>query len=500
MCFATRGSRKHLVGRPEHPTTMVPPLCPSPGDDPGDPSRPEDPRHHSRRAVLKVLAVSGLIGLAGCSDGDEPSSSPTGPPTSSPSPTATTDRTDSPTATATEAGWVSAWVETFDGNVVALDERGGQLFATVSDDTQDAGTRLYSLTPDDGAVRWRAAFDGEAFGPGPQEPDEPDDGWGTWLTPDRAYLVTGRRDEWHTVRAVDRASGTRLWSARRERELAVRGIHDGTVYATGREYFVPETTHDTPEDPLVSVVYALDAWSGEARWTDRFRGVADVGVGPAGVAVVHGTRATLVGHDGERRWTAALGGGGLGAFVVGDRVLTVSEGGRRESVVRGFTPDGDERWRLTGPDTYGNDMLLDGERLHLGGRRVLVVEPDGAVAWRDDRPGGWFLRDPATGRVYTRAGRGADAVRAYDADGRERWVFDPPSDNAWPATFTDRAVIATAITGEHASEPFYTTYVVDRTTGEGTELTPQDTIFSMEGVGERVYMAAGRRVHVFEPP
>lgn len=491
---------------------MVPPDRPADSEDSGrssptaasetltGPLDPPTATGRTRRAALRALAATGLAGLAGCAGRDDtPTSGPTGTPTSSPTTTTTTTtRTDPPTAT--EAGWNSVWVETFDGNVVALDERDGQLLATVSDDAEDAGTRLYSLTPDEGSVRWRAAFDGEALGRGPQEPDEPDDGWGAWLTADRAYLVTGRRHEWHAVRAVDRKSGTTRWSAHRERELAVRGVHDGTVYATGREYFVPETTHDTPEDPLVSVMYALDAWTGEARWTDRFRGVADVGVGPAGVAVVHGTRATLLGHGGERRWTTDLGGDGVGAFVEGDRMLAVSESGHDTSVVRGFAPDGEEGWRLAGPDTSGNDMLLDGGRLHLGGRRVLVVEPDGSVAWRDDRPGGWFLRDPAAGRVYTRAGRGADAVRAYSAGGEERWFFDPPSDNAWPATFTDGAVVATAITGEHASEPFYTTYVVDRATGEGTALTPQDTIFSMESLGERVYMAAGRRVHVFEPP
>lgn len=454
---------------------------------------PHDP---SRRTVLGALGAT--LGTAGCLGGQ---STPTRTATRSPVDhhTATVTHgstTGTDAATGTEAGWSSAWVETFDGNVVSLDAHRGTLYAAASRDSRDC--TFCAVDPTDGRVRWRQTVDGEALGPGPNEADEPDDGWGAWFAAGRAHLVTGRHDEWSALRTFDLADGWVAWSLRRDRLLQVRGVVDGTLYATGEELFVPAHTHDTPSEPLTSVVYAVDAATGTVQWTDRFDGVGGVGVGPAGVAVHHGTQVTLLSPDGTRQWSTDLGGEGVRAYLADGVVLTVTRIGE-ETVVRGFDLDGRRLWKHRAPDVSGADALLAGGTLYLGGGSMLAVRPDGRVRWRHSRPGGWFLREPSTGRLYVRGGRAAGSVSAYAADGSHRWTFDPPSTNAWPDGLTASAVLATAITGDQADEPFYTTYVVDPGTGAASKLVAFDSLFAVEGVGETAYLAVGPRIHAFEP-
>lgn len=90
-------------------------------------------------------------------------------------------------------------------------------------------------------------------------------------------------------------------------------------------------------------------------------------------------------------------------------------------------------------------------------------------------------------------------MAAYAPGGGHRWTFDPGTSDAWPATVTDDAVLVTAMTGEHASEPSYTVYALDPETGRGGALTQVETIFAAEPVGSRAYLAAGSKIHAFEP-
>ncbi|MFB6221078.1 MAG: hypothetical protein ABEH90_06530, partial [Halolamina sp.] len=392
------------------------------------------------------------------------------------------------------------WPVTFGSNVVALDEDDGDLFAVLIDDTDMTGT-LVSLAPD-GTVNWDSEFPADEFGNGPDEADEAGWEWSTWVTTERVFLAAGIRHKSWTVRAFRRTTGDELWSFRKERQLAVRDVTPESLLVTAEEMFVPETTHDTPEEPLTSHVYLLDRETGDATRLGSLDGVRGGAATPDGAYLVTVNGVTAFDNAGgseSQRWQRPLSGEGIGVYTHNDRIVTLAKTEDRSEIV-GFGPDSERRWQRQAPETHGSDSLfVDGVLYVGGGDGVVAVRADGTVAWRDDRPGGWFIYDDATGRVYTRSGVAADAAAAYGPDGDWRWTFDPDSKNAWPTTVTDQAVLATAITGDHASEPFYTVYAVDPETGDGSELVGLDTIFSVESVGNRAYFAAGRRIHAYEP-
>lgn len=170
-------------------------------------------------------------------------------PTPPPSPNGIGKSTDLP-------NWTPVWQRTVsEQHVLGLATYDGGIYATLS--TENGPSAVTHLTPTDGAVGWRTELEGEAVtgsyaGYRPMARDK----WGVTLTHESVYSVNGAADsyDWTALHAIDRASGERRWSLRRERRLFVHGVASRTVFVTGLEFFEPEHSHDTPEEPLASIL------------------------------------------------------------------------------------------------------------------------------------------------------------------------------------------------------------------------------------------------------
>lgn len=438
----------------------------------------------SRRRAIE-LAAGALAGTAGCLD------APGGP-----GPAAVGD---GPVTTPSEVpAWRPEWTTRFDGGgVVGLDARDGILYATLSSD--DGPSAVAAVDPADRTVLWRTRSEGEAVGHSHASYRGISRGqWGVTPTADAVYAVAGPAEEreWTALHALDRASGERRWSLRRDRRLGVAGAEDGLVVATGLEFFPPgdrtPVSHQTPDESLLTVVYGLDAADGTVRWTREFRGVADVATGPDGAYVAAGDRLVGLGRDGSTRFTYGEGPS-TRVVAAADRVYYLT-GEDADATVHGVAPGGGADWTL---DVPVHEPVLDGDRLYAGGNAVVAVEPDGTVAWRDDDRGQWLLVDQDEDALYTRAGVRADAATAYDTGGSERWTFDPPSSNAWPEAATDDALVATAITADEGA--FYTVYAVDAD-GRATAAMEREGLFDALGLDGTVYTADGEsRLQAYRP-
>ncbi|WP_336025461.1 PQQ-binding-like beta-propeller repeat protein [Halobellus salinisoli] len=459
----------------------------------------------SRRRFLRfgAGAVAGTLGTAGClgeRGGDAADPTEAAPADASPADDAP-PLDDGPTTRPGDLPeWTPDWTVSFDdSNVLGLDvdeatasgdTDADLLYATLSDD--EGSSAVAAIDPAERSTVWRREMEGEAVGGSHAAYGRiARGGWGVTLTDDALYAVAGAADEreWTALHAFDRASGDRRWTFERDRELAVAGVSEGLVVARGLEFFPPPgvtpTSHQTPEEPLATVVYAIDATDGRLAWKREFTAVRDVAVSSRGACVATDDRLAGLDRDGDDRF--ALDATPATWVEVADDRLFVLSGAGEGATLSGVAPNGDVDWRLDAPV---EELLLDGDRLYAGGEAVLAVETDGSVVWRDDDYGQWLLLAPDGDALYTRSGVGADAATAYDVSGAERWTFAPPSNDAWPEAATADAMVATAITGETADEPFKTVYAVDGD-GEATAARGIDTVFDAIGLDGTAYLADG---------
>lgn len=457
----------------------------------------------SRRETLALLAT-GLSGVAGCigspaaespiaEPSDTPTRTPGSPPASDSGSPTDPDATESATPAADLEPWEAAWKLTVDyAHVLGLDAADSRIYATLSGDRGPSA--VAAVNPDGPAIEWEVPFEGEAVA-GSHAGYRPiaRDGWGVTVTEDSVYAVTGpaEESEWTAVHAVDKKSGEERWSLQRERELAVHGVADGVVVATGLEFWEPDSTHDTPEEPLTSIVYGIDAADGSVRWTTSFDAVADVGVSPEGVFVAAGRRLVGLSLDGRQRFSSVVSvHGGRAVRAAPGRVYYLSDhGGSAE--LDGFDPDGDRAWQHSLPV---HEFLLDGDRLYAGGEAVVAIEPDGTIAWRDDEGyGQWLLLGPDGETLFTRSGVAQDRATAYrTGDGDRRWTFRPPglgSPNAWPVAATPDTAVVEGITAEDANDPFTSLFSVDRDSGVGQNVVGTDPLFDVVTVNGTVVTA-----------
>lgn len=442
----------------------------------------------SRRRTL-ALAAGALAGAAGCLGGPSDSNRTDGP-------ISVTDTDEPRTATETPGErehptpmdlpeWTPEWTMGFDGrHVLGLDVADGLLYATVSSD--GGPSTVAAVYPAERSTLWRTDAEGEAVAR--PYADHASGNWGVTLADDAVYHVAGPADEseWSAVHALDRTSGSRRWSLERERTLGVVGVLDDVVVATAEEFF-PEKgktahSHQTPEDPLSTVVYGLAPGDGSVLWSREFFGVVDVAVAPGGVYVAH--EGGLAGLDaaGETRFDYGRGPS-THVEATADRVYYLT-GEDETGTLHGVAPTGGADWTR---DLPVDELLLADGRLYAGGDAVVRVDADGSVAWRDDAHGGWPMTDPDGDTLYTRAGGMADRATAYDAaTGDERFTFDPPSNNAWPEAATADALAVTAITPWKG--PFNTVYAVDAS-GEATAAREQDGLFEAVGLDGSIFIA-----------
>ena len=444
----------------------------------------------SRRTAIR-LAGAALLPVAGCT-------TRTGGPD---------DRTDSPTAmssggtgrdrrSSTEPEtpaedlpeWTPAWTRTVEErHVLGLDAHDGAAYASLS--SVGGPSAVAALDPADGTILWRTPTPGELEGRTYAAWNDGDDQWGVTVADDRVFAVTGRADrtEWTALRALDRATGEAAWRLRRDRSLAVRGVHDGTAYVTSTEFFDPEHSHDTPEEPLGTRLLAVDAVDGTVRWSREFAGVADVAVATPGVVVAAGTGLTGLAHDGSERFDVDTGTTGTAVAATDDVVFLLGEDGTRGRPVRGYAFDGTREW---GARRRVRDALLDRERgrLYAAGDVTLALEADGAVAWRRAVDGGRpLLVDGAGEALYTRNG-GATAAAFGLPGGDHRWSVDPPERYAWPVAATAGTAVVEGFAEGRAL------YAVGADSGEPTRrrsFGDNATLFTVEMAGEHVLVGTG---------
>ncbi|RYJ13908.1 hypothetical protein ELS19_07950 [Halogeometricum borinquense] len=465
----------------------------------------------SRRRFLG-LGAGTLAVTAGClgtrrSDG---TAAPTNESPATPDSTSESTGDDSSKTPRDLPEWTPDWTLSFDNwHVLGIDVADSTEIATATNTTNATNTgdgllfttlrrdggnsAVAAVDPSDASVRWRTKMDGEAVSGSHAAFQRIARGqWGATLTAETVYSVAGNADEreWTELYALDRSNGERRWSLKRDRKLAVAGVSDGLLVATGLEFFPPpnETpvSHQTPEEPLTTVVYGLDVTDGAVRWTREFTAVRDVAVGPEGIYVAAGDRLLGLGRDGETQFT--VDDGPAKWIEVADERLFFLAGEGDGATLHGVAPNGDGDWKH---DVPVEELLLDGDRLYAGGDSVLAVDADGTVAWRDDNYGQWLLLDPDGDTLYTRSGVRADAATAYSTAGEKRWTFDPPSNNAWPEAATADAMVATAITADDSDDLFKTVYAVD-SAGEATAAFGRDTVFDAVGRDDTVYLADGQ--------
>lgn len=446
----------------------------------------------SRRRAIQ-LAGGVLVGLAGCTSAPPGTpGSPTDSPTTSPTdnPDGTPTPTDEPPATTTPDDpdpWSPAWtIDVPEGQVIGLDRRGDRVYAALSNEGGPSAVAAIDVAGQQ--LDWRTPLTGEAVSASHVAYRPISRGqWGVTPTESTVLAVAGNVDnyEWSALTALDRATGESLWSFQRPRRLSVAGVAGDTVVATALEFFEPENTHDTPEDPLTTDVYALDIADGTVRWSERYQAVREVAVAPDGtVAVAAGARLVGLGSDGTRRFERSRSRPARLVRSVGDGFVYATKGDDVSDLL-GVGTDGTVRWEATLPV---GEVLAADDRLFAGGADVYELDPtDGKPAWSRDPYGKWLLLDPTGGTLYTRAAVQSDAVDAIDAaTGESRWRFDPPSNNAWPLAATGDAAVAQAITPEDGNDAFYTLYAVDAADGRATKATPTDTVFDAVGVGDLV--------------
>lgn len=433
----------------------------------------------SRRELLQ-LGVTGLSATAGClndsrrSDHSRPN-----------------DVGDSTTKTPADVSkWTPDWTLPFDDwQVLGLDTVGGLLYATLN--KNNGPSAVAAVDPTEQSILWQTDLSGEAVAGSHVSFQGISRGqWGVTFTEDTVYIVTGPVEDrrWSALHALERASGARRWSVKRQRELSVAGVTDGVLIASGREFFPPPDTtpvsHQTPNSPLSTAIYGLDIATGSVRWTRTFTNVQNV---TTGMGAYIAARDRLIGlkRDGTTRFEYEHGPA-KSVKATSKRIFYLT-GEAADATLHGVSPNGSQDWTH---DLPVNELLLDGKRLYAGGNVVAAINVDGTVEWHDDKYGQWLLLDPNRDTLYTRSGVAANAVTAYDVVGEARWTFSPPSNNAWPEAATRDSLVTTAITGDTADQPFKTVYNVD-VDGQATAALGKDTVFDALGLDGTIYLADG---------
>lgn len=453
----------------------------------------------TRRGALALLG-SGLTAIGGCvggssSDTETPTrtgtptetstrSTPTAEPTTSESTPTETDGDDE-TDTGDQSGeWTPAWtLSTELQNVEGMVPGDNWLYATLDDHGSRSAVAAVPYASE--SIEWRQTFEGDPQGPAPGQARDHRAGPGVAVAGGAVYAAHGLADEreWSAVYALDAASGERRWSFRRERTLEVVGVIDETVLVAGEEFYPPPGPNAEPDGPIETVLYGLDAASGDERWTVLFEDVEVADAADWGAVVATEETVTAVGLDGEVHWEKMLDGNLYALEPVGDATMIATGEDRDDTVVAGYGQDGERRW--SEGVSYASLYARAG-RGYAFGSPMLGIDPDGSVAWRADDRGEEPVFSPDGRRLYTRAGQGTVDAYALPA-GRREFTFETGTDHAWPAAATNDVVVAEAITPDQAD--FTSLFAVDAEAGEQRAVArPDADVWDVVGVGDTVYV------------
>ena len=457
---------------------------------------------------MLALLSSGIIsGLGGCVDGRDrnPRSAPTESPTTTPpidssrSPGTPPEDPPSPDPNTPPDGWPPpAWKPEWThgvpvSHIVGLDVVDDRLVITANG--VPGPTIVQAYDTDDRTVLWERKFEGGAIPNSMLDRGPVERTWGITDTGSALLSVTGVEDErWSELHALVPESGEQRWSLRRDRELAVRGVVDGTIYLLARE-FEEETTADhhfesdtpTPE-PLRARLVAVELTDGSVNWNREFTGVGDVSASDSGVFVAVMNRLLRFDHDGHRDWVVRGNSRGTAIYPTAHETFYVSKPEWNRMVVRGVTTDGRVRWRHR---FDADEAVARGDRLYVAGGELARIRPDGTVEWRTERHAGRLTFPPTRQTIYIRTGRQADAVSAISqGDGSVQWTFDPPLNNAWPESATDETVVVGGI-GQIQGGVRSPLYRVNASDGEPTARYLDRDSLTTHPFGDHVFVGSG---------
>lgn len=258
-----------------------------------------------------------------------------------------------------------------------------------------------------------------------------------WSTDDRLGPVvdgTGYLSGHAAVRAVDARTGDERWTFATDGVSSAAAFDPGTVYVRGSG----ETGHGS----IVRGLHAVDRASGEPRWyVDAGNEVAPtlaheetVFAGRSGPAADDSATAALyaVGTDGTERWRLDEDVTTTQPLAVVDGTLVLDVDGEQ---LRGLDPaTGEERWRVDGVTGWA---AVDGGVLASDEDAVAVLDvADGTERWRsdlsvDDDSDALGAVSEVTVRTDTAYVWLEGSVVSLDlADGSERWRFVQQSSKA----------------------------------------------------------------------
>lgn len=269
------------------------------------------------------------------------------------------------------------------------------------------------------------------------------------------------------VEARDVGTGERLWETDPE-----DGVSTGPVFTCGTVYVstMNGTLAFDPEDG--AVLWRSDAGSHHGA------SASPIAVDDTAFVVGSGVTA-LDAETGEERWTARLDYSAQGVAVA-DRVY-VGAANNGEGAVAALTRDGDEWWATTEVgEVYTAPAVADGTVFAVSktGTLTALAANDGSVRWQASVASGVY-EPPAVadGRVFVAAGNGRRAT-ALDAETGERlWQFETGVSQGAPTAVGDRVLVSGANTG---------VYALDGETGDRVRYWP------VENVGSQVAVAGGR--------
>jgi outer membrane protein assembly factor BamB len=180
------------------------------------------------------------------------------------------------------------------------------------------------------------------------------------------------------VFALSLSDGSRRWSRRFGTEDAGRtfsepvAVSDGTLYLGSRSG--------------ATGVLAVDAATGEKRWTKSTASVRSGPVVTEGLVVVRaGQLVVAFDSDGTRQWSFNISKSDAGPLAIDDQYLYVPARDRLVAITR----NGDEAWRYEPtegrfgtPTAVGDTVVLRGD-----GRVTAVSRSDGTETWRSSLEG-----------------------------------------------------------------------------------------------------------------
>lgn len=382
----------------------------------------------SRRALLRTLGAGTSLALAGCSAGEEASSTTTG----TPSTTTSTETTQPTSTTTTDAVLARDWSTTgLDAPVQALwlpnsppgaSQTGGPLYAGTG------GGTVLNLVIGSGRIRW--SHDAAGSHDGHDHPR-------VLEGPDSLYVVSqtwNEQTQRNYVEALDRDSGDRLWDWDAGEFLTPIGLTGGRLYLRGFDI------RGSPEELGVEVdpkgdghVHALDVETGDVSFSLDYPRLRDAAVAHHGLYVVaddpeDGTTERLIAHelDGTERWSTGTGlidrvpletvadgvlagaKAGVGFYQPADpepvwttsegagwpqSISVVTEGQFEDTIFVGTEPlvalalDGSERWRLP-----RGGAVVPGSPLG----QLVIDQPTGITGVDPDDGSSRFEYTPAT--------------------------------------------------------------------------------------------------------